>query len=279
MPRVGPCSPWVTASDLKTQRDCQDLGDTVLADAAIIASDLLYKLSGEQFTGASCGRVTIRPVARPTDQDRGWMSRAGMGAYYSSWGSCNAFGSSMGGVLSHYGCTKPPEVELGAYPVTAITSVKIDGVTIPSTEYFIQDYRVLVRLRSSVTAVPTERWGWPTCQTLDLPDTEPGTFSISFTYGTAPPAAGVNAARILGAEIALARSDKPNRLPTRITSLSRQGVTAAAIDSMDFLKFGKTGLYEVDLFISTYNPNGQRRKPLVWSPDRGRPRRLHTGQH
>ena len=48
---------------------------------------------------------------------------------------------------------------------------------------------------------------------------------------------------------------------------------------MDFLKLGKTGLYFVDLFIGTYNPHGTRRKPIVWSPDRGRPRRLPAGQN
>ena len=279
MPRVGPCEPWITATDLQTLPDLKAIGDVDLADSATIASDLLYKLSGEQFTGAGCGPVKVRPVARPTDQDRGWLARAGAGAWYSSWGSCNAFGLGNSGTFSHYGCTKPPEVDLGAYPVTNIVTVLIDGVVIPSTEYFVQDYRRLVRLRPTATAIPTERYGWPTCQSLDLPDTEPGTFSVSFTYGVAPPLAGIEAARELATELALSRAGKPNRLPTRITSLTRQGVTAAAIDSMDFLKLGKTGLYFVDLFIGTYNPHGTRRKPIVWSPDRGRPRRLPAGQN
>jgi hypothetical protein len=122
-------------------------------------------------------------------------------------------------------------------------------------------------------ATPTEMYGWPTCQQLELPDTQPGTFSVTYTYGADPPTPGILAAKVLAGELALAMAQLDNALPQRVTSVNRQGVTVAVVDAMDFLKTGNTGLYEVDLFIKAYNPHGARRYPRVWSPDRGRARR------
>ena len=245
-------------------------------DAALIASsvsELLYKFSGEQFTGA-CGPVTVRPMARPTDQDlRGFLGGGGSG-YLQSWGICMSYGMAASGVASHYGCSNPPQVDLGAYPVTQVTSVKIDGVTIPANEYQLQDYKWLIRVRPTASSTPTERWGLPTCQNLTLPDTEPGTFSVTLMYGQPPPTSGVDAALTLAREVALSQLGLPNGLPTRTTSINRQGVQATVLDFADFVAAGRTGIYVVDLFIKAYNPTGSTRPALVWSPDTGRPRRM-----
>lgn len=245
-------------------------------DAALIASsvsELLYKFSGEQFTGA-CGPVTVRPMARPTDQDlRGFLGGGGSG-YLQSWGICMSYGMAASGVASHYGCSNPPQVDLGAYPVTQVTSVMIDGVTIPANEYQLQDYKWLIRVRPTASSTPTERWGWPTCQNLTLPDTEPGTFSVTLMYGQPPPTSGVDAALTLAREVALSQLGLPNGLPTRTTSINRQGVQATVLDFADFVAAGRTGIYVVDLFIKAYNPTGSTRPALVWSPDTGRPRRM-----
>lgn len=255
-----------------------NLEDGIAALAATQASEILYNLSGQQFTG-DCGPVTVRPLSRPTDQDtRGLsgMGFSGSGGYMASWGTCTAYGT-RSGAISHYGCSKPPEIELGAHPVTLVTQVKIDGILIPSNEYFLQDYRILVRRRASAGATPTARWGWPTCQLIDLPDSEPGTFSVTYRYGVAPPASGIMACKVLALQLALSASGLKNRLPTRITSMNRQGVGTMVVDVMDFLKQGLTGIYEVDLFLRTFNPSGMKRKAVVFSPDLGRPRRMPPG--
>jgi hypothetical protein len=289
VPRTGPCSSWIQADDILARPECQSIGEddegndipmdpAVAAMAAGWASEILYNLSGQQFTGA-CGPVTVRPVSRPVDQDTRGISGlgfSGSGGYLASWGSCTAFGSTSGAV-SHYGCSRPPDIELGAYPVTQILLVKIDGVVIPPNEYYLQDYRKLIRSRVSASATPTERWGWPVCQLLDLPDTEVGTFSVEYMYGVPPPTSGVMAATVLGAQLALNASSAPNSLPTRITSISRQGVSMMVVDVMDFLKDGLTGLYEVDLFLRTVNPSGMKRKAIVFSPDMGAPKRMPPG--
>jgi hypothetical protein len=240
---------------------------------AMIASEVLYLMSGQQYTG-NCGPVTVRPISRPTDIDTRAFGIGLAGGYWSSWGTCSAgYGAGYGGV-NHYGCSLPPEVELGAYPITAIEYVKIDGILIPPNEYYIQDYRTLVRSRPSIGATPTERWGWPTCQDYTLPDSQEGTFSISYWYGVPPPLTGWLAATVLAAQLSLNATGNQNRLPQRITSMTRQGVSANVADIMDFLKNGGTGIFECELFLNAFNESRARKKSMVWSPDIGRPRRM-----
>ena len=97
-----------------------------------------------------------------------------------------AYGS-PGGAIGHFGTTKPSEVNLTGYPVIEVELVKIDGVVIPAAEYTLRNNRTLVRIRPTAESNPTQRWGWPTSQINDLPDTQPGTFSVTFTFGQAAP--------------------------------------------------------------------------------------------
>lgn len=244
--------------------------EAICAEAATAASNVLYDLSGRIYTG-NCGPVRVRPVARPADGDARWSSIANLSGvgYSATWGVCT-------GVRSHYGCSNPPEIDLGVYPVTEILSVKIDGVTIPEAEYELRDYRTLVRLRPTASSTPTERYGWPTCQVGDLPDTQPGTFSVTYKYGQPPPASGVLAARKLAEFLARPQLGDNTGYPQRVTSFQRQGVSAMVVDVMDVLKAKASGIYEVDLFLLSVNPNKNQRQAAVWSPDLGRPRRTAT---
>jgi len=275
-PRPGPCSPWIDGSDVQAQPGCSTVPDDLAAETAEVVSELLYKFSGEQFTGV-CGPVTIRPVSRPVDIDtRAFGTLLSPNGYLSSWGSCTAYGMAANGAVAHYGCSRPPSIDLGAYPVTEIVEVTIDGVTIPADEYYLQDYQSLVRTRQTAESTPTERWGWPTCQIMDLDLGQQGTFGVTYMYGMAPPFAGLRAAKTLAREIALNAIGSPNRLPTRVQSVSRQGVSAVVLDIMDFIDKGRTGIWEVDIFVKAYNPSGATKQSAVWSPDLGRPRRVPT---
>jgi hypothetical protein len=227
------------------------------------ATDILYTLSGRQFPGA-CER-TLRPVARPVAWTiREWTSYlrsvSGDWATWSdTWGAC------MGGM--HNSCRNPPQIDLGIFPIRAIVQVKINGEVIPADEYRVDNGRLLTRVRPTISSQPTVRWGWPTCQDFTLPDTELNTFSVDVQYGMDPPVSGVAAANALAAELAKAHANKPNRLPARLTSITRQGVSMAVVDPMQFLEKGLTGVYEADIFIKSYNPQQQRRRPRVYSRD------------
>jgi hypothetical protein len=272
-PRNGPCSPWITASDVLAQPGCGGAAAEVAAECAAATSELLYALSGQQFTGP-CGPVTVRPMARPTDQDTrraGTLSPLG---YMSSWGSTFAYGTVLGAVSAMYGYVQPPMVELVPYPVTEIIEVWIDGVVIPPAEYQLQDFRTLVRMRPIPSFTPTERFGWPNSQIFDLPLTEVGTFGVSFMFGQPPPVGGIRAAKIYAREQCLRAMGQPNQLPTRVTSISRQGVSAVVLDLMDFISQGRTGVADVDQWIKSVNPYFLTRPASVWSPDIGRPQRV-----
>jgi hypothetical protein len=239
-----------------------------------VASEVCYALSARQFTGA-CGPVTVRPVSRPIDVDTRFGSRSQPNGYLSSGQFGGTWGGPFTAAVNNYGSSRPPEVDLGAFPVIEIDAVKIDGVLIPPNEYQLgPGRRTLVRLRTSAGATPTERYGWPVNQLLDLPDTEQGTFSITYTYGTPPPQTGWLAAVTLARQLLLNALDLENSLPSRVTAMTRQGVTVQIADIEDFLKNGDSGIYEVDLFVLTFNPSKQRLPSLVWSPDTGRARRM-----
>lgn len=287
--RTGPCSPWCTAANIeklpsvqRALKNTEKQGGVKPSEAELkefaeeaagAATDILYELSGRQFSG-ECGPVKIRPVSRPSDIDtRTWGARLSPLGWFSSWGMCSSFGSYSPGMVSHYGCSNPPEIQLGAYPVTEITEVKIDGVVIPAEEYELRDHRWLVRIRPTASFQPTERYGWPTCQVPDMPDTQPGTFSISYKYGVKPPASGVLAAKKLGEYLLLPRLGDTSRTPVRVTSFSRQGMSAQITDVMDILKSGSLGIWEVDSFLLAVNPKKLARQSLAWSPDIGRSRR------
>jgi hypothetical protein len=67
--------------------------------------------------------------------------------------------------------------------------------------------------------------------------------------------------------------DEDCALPQRVTSISRQGVSYTLLDSQDFIDDVRTGLYAVDLFLKTVNPDKARAKSRVFSPDVPRARR------
>ena len=203
---------------------------------------------------------------------RWWLSTSTGSGYDGSWGTCGAWGNTA--VASHFGCTLPPEIELGVFPVREIIQVLIDGVVIPADEYELRDFRTLVRMRPTASSTPTERWGWPTCQILDLPDSQPGTFSVTYTYGQPPDSAGELAAQRLAEFLCLPQLGDRSLFPTRTTQVSRQGITAQTTDAVDMLKQHRTGIYEVDLWLDAVNPKRLQRDAAVWSPDIGRARRV-----
>lgn len=253
------------------------LPQSVLNDALRFASEVLFNLTGRQFPGVA--RTHCRPVARPEGWDARSWGAATPFAYWNSWGSSYSMGygaASAPALGYHMGNGYPAEVALN-YPVLRVDEVKIDGIVIPGPsdalpEYRIDDYRLLVRMRPTSESLPTARGGWPHWQALWLPDTELGTFSVTYHYGAPPPQAGVTAAEVFAVELALDMVGADNRLPARIREISRQGETVALIDSLEALQKGWTGIPICDYFIAATNPSRLARRGSVWSPDMGRNR-------
>lgn len=253
-PSASTCSEWATEDDLCSPcNDYANLGP-IASDFLQAASDLLFEMSGRQFPG-ECTQ-TVRPCARRR-WGRGQVDSAPAG-WSPGWGwcGCGAGACSCGGLFS---------LELGAFPVVSVNEVLVDGAAVDASLYRVDDWRTLVRLEDADGSNP----GWPRVQRLDRPDTDEDTFAVSFTWGRMPPPAGVTAAAVLACELALA-CDPENqdkcRLPKTVTSVTREGITMVLSPS-DFLdKDGKTGIYEVDIFLRAYNPQRARSRAKVWWP-------------
>ena len=62
-------------------------------------------------------------------------------------------------------------------------------------------------------------------------------------------------------------------LPERVTSVTRQNVSWTLLDNQDFIDELKTGIYTVDLFLKSVNPDKARQRAKVFSVDMIRGRR------
>lgn len=254
-PQTGPCADWITADDVFDCRPCSSIaaGDqdaTLAASVVDVASDLLWRLSGRKYPGTCTD--TVRPCARRSAGGApGWWSWASP-----TWGSC----SCQSPDVRACGCSRLDAIRLGVdYPVLSITTVKVDGVTlVDGSDYRLDDSAWLTRIDGE---------GWPCCQDLTLADTELDTFSVEFSYGRVPSAPAVAAAKALACELYRLCATGTCNLPQRIRTISRQGVEVGFIDPMDFLAEGKTGLYQVDLFLSAERHDAAHRGTVVVNPD------------
>lgn len=93
---------------------------------------------------------------------------------------------------------------------------------------------------------------WPTCQRLDLPTTEPGTFAVTYRRGVSVPHGGQVAAWMLACELAKAWCGSDDcALPKRVQTITRQGVTMALLDDGAGLERGRTGIFLVDSWVAS----------------------------
>lgn len=117
-----------------------------------------------------------------------------------------------------------------------------------------REYRVDHRYK----LVPTRYATWRPCDDIE----------VTYSYGVDPTAMGRRAAKVLANQLLRARV-RPDEceLPSRVTSISRQGISMTMLDPQDFLQDGRTGLYEVDLFLKSVNPDRARVRSRVFSPD------------
>lgn len=274
-PTYGPCNSWIDGGDVAAF--APELADDNMAytldDAAAVASDVMFELSGRLFPGV-CTR-TVRPCR--TDCQC-WGSMAlGMGPWYWTsgfyggtwWGWQNEGGDRCG-------CETLSKVRLAGYPVREILEVTIDGVVLPlldadgNINYRLDKHRDLIRMDAPPLAAnePVTRRFWPGCQNLSLEDTESGTFSVKYTWGADVPQLGKMAACQLAREVFKAGNGQTCALPTKATKVVRQGVTIERVVAFaDMLRMGSSGFPLVDMFIATVNPSKARRRPAIYSPD------------
>lgn len=269
-PIVGPCADWVTANEVAAF--CGD-GSTAPGGpdytfAATAASQVLFELSGRQFSGGCVS--TVRPCSQTCGCWGGFVGTLAIQGALELGVPINWTGGYWDCGGSQCGCGILSEVVLDGYPVTGIVQVKIGGVVQSPTTYRLDGYRRLVCLNQQM---------WPACQDLTVDDTQQGSWSVTYTHGIQPPLAGKQAACQLACQFLLAQAGQACGLPEAVQSVTRQGIQvtkgrlATLVNAIGDRPEG-TGLVFVDAFIAAYNRGGLRRRPAVWSPDSPRyPRR------
>lgn len=258
-PQFGPCQAWIDCGDIQAACDTEEDDDTLNGIAAM-ASQIMFEISGRQFTG-NCER-TVRPCNSYLNPCWGggfnsWTGWPWTWAYDGlGWGWYDGIGC-------HCTCESLSRVLLPGYPVTQITEVKIDGIVQSASTYRLDEWRYLTRRRDPLD--PGTPLYWPSCQILDLDDTQSGTWSVSYLSGVAPPLAGKAAAAALACELLPGVECK---LPTGAVQIVRQGLTINRLQPLaQMLLEGMTGIVAIDAFMAAYNPGKLRRRPSIWSPD------------
>jgi hypothetical protein len=216
---------WITANDTVDPTG-------PYTDLAIrTASWILYKLTAEKYTG-------LKSVTESYSLDN---SGALQFSPHLVRGEMYNFPIGM----STFGNTR---ITLRHQPVRLIEEV-IQGTQILSPDSY--------ELRNNAFISRKDKLPW-----LMFPQQE---LSVSYKYGTPPPFAGKKAAIRLANELIWLDTDEGNcSLPERVTSVQRQGISYTMLDPQDFLDRGKTGIYEIDMFITSANPRGALKKPQVY---------------
>lgn len=238
--QLGPCTLWVDPTDLVCLDDTLDA--TLVAAAA---SQLLYEWSARLYPGV-CDRV-----ARPCGSTDCW----GFSAAATRWNLSAWVPRYPDMAPALCGCTPYRRIPLSGYPVRAVSDVSISGDLVDASAYRVEDERYLVR---------TDGGFWPACQDMRRPLGEDGTFGVTYTAGTEPPASGIPAASQLACWLGTQMLAGACDLPPQTTNVSRQGITYNLNADMA----GQArALPLVIAFLDSVNPARLRRRPAFWSPD------------
>lgn len=230
------------------------------AMALRLAAFTVYSLTGRQFgtltqTLRPCNAASLMPLYQtyPVNVLNPWGvddsgSYPAAYIYNGVWHNAGCRGISC--------CGAKCEVELP--PTVSITSVVVDGATVDPSAYRIDNGDLLVR---------TDGDCWPQCQDMDVNPGAVNTFTVTGAFGRPVPQEALDATGLLACEIGKGILGAPCRLPQRMQSLSRQGVTVQFPGATTYLDRGLTGLNEVDQLVVQLNPGRLTRPPLVLSPD------------
>jgi hypothetical protein len=223
-------------------------------EACKAASYLLWTMSGRKYTGEVT--VTERYVCAKRAYRMGPSSKN----YYATLIAGEVYNIPITDFQEYAelvsdGLSPESRIKLRGRPVTKIHAVRTrDGRILDPGSYYLVDHSTL----QASAGVP-----WTPCNV-----------EVTYTYGSTVPTAGKMAARTLAMEFAkLWSGDDDCILPQRVTSIARQGVTYTLLDSQDFIDDMRTGVYAIDLFLKSVNPDKARAKSRVFSPDVPRARR------
>lgn len=234
-------------------RSCLPIADTEVdraqqKAAEDLAVSVLWALSGRQF--GVCP-VLARPCPSPCNGLTEYT--LGGGWFFPIWDGSN-WRNVACGCGPKCSWQSPNVIHLAsriALPVQEVTEVVIAGEILDPSDYRLEG-DLLYRVSGA----------WP-AQDLTRPLDEEGTWSVTYTRGTPPPPGSAKLVGLLAAEFLAACGGGKCRLPRRVRSVTRQGVSYDMVDPTDIYTSGKTGLPEVDVWLSSVNPHHIMGAPSV----------------
>jgi hypothetical protein len=212
--------------------DITNVDTDVAAAAWALAEQLLWALSGYRV-----GVCTYREAFRPANS--GWCGFP----YKDAHGNWRNYGQ-IGGL-----CCR---VLLTHRPIESIVSVTDGGVVLDPAAYALEDS--WLRRRDGV------------CWTATFPCDDPDLIVV-YQAGVPFPAGTGLAVGEVACEYLAALQGQTCRLPSRATSITRQGVTVTLDSAADFVKARRIGLPITDTWLETVVGSGPRVASRVYSPD------------
>lgn len=214
---------WISASDTI------DPTGPYTESAVQTASLVLYKLSGEKYTGIhTVTEVYTADVTQPNVTNPALITGNMYNLPKFAEGQRN--------------------LRLRNNPVRSIVSVTYQGRELDPSEYSLRNNSYIVQKNS----IP---WVLNNVQELE----------VTYTFGTPIPSAGKRAAARLANELILSDMGSAQcALPERISSVTRQGVSYTVLDPQEFISNGRVGIYEIDLFLAAVNPSKAKKRPKVF---------------
>lgn len=245
--QTGPCTDWCSSQDvIACYSDTQPT--TCLSSAVAMASEVLYEMSGRQFSG------WCQSVIRPCQNFGCWGGGGPLGQQFLDHGHVVWSGSGWRG-QDDEPCSCGSWVQKITLPgiAQAVVEVMIGGIIIPASSYRLDPNNDLIR---------TDGNAWPICQNMMAAGDAPGSFQVTYQHGYAPNEVARQAAAQLAHEFWLACSGQTCALPSGVVEIVRQGIKVTRAASL--FKDGATGLAMVDSFLAAF---GACEPTYVFSPD------------
>lgn len=256
----GPCMWPINVAVLPDSTFWNALDEELRTLAMKAATEFLWRWTGRRFglcpgkirpcRTDSCRTVPHR-ISEPYDTavvkvNSPWLPVVlGSKTYPLGCGSCQ----------TSCNCVEHPGIRLPR-KVHSVTEVKVDGVVLDASQWAFYNH-VLYR---------TDGQSWPTYQDVLASSDEEGTWEISVEFGEPVPSGGVVAVTLLAEQIAQAMLGRNScSLPERVQSVSREGISVVAYDSLEDAMRGGTGIWLIDSWVASIMkaPSGS----AVYSPD------------
>lgn len=220
-----------------TDMDVARLPPEAVEDALRGASNVMWALTGRVYGICETKESYAPPVGpgcvMPYKDSEGYWQNVGSGG-----GACCG-------------------IMLANRPVRTIEHVWLNGVQLADSGAWYRAGNRLMRLGAC----------WPSAVVCDVAPVD-----VAYTFGAGFPGGAGSAVGEVATELLNPLRGKDCRLPTRATSVTRNGVTVTMADAQALADSGLLGLPLADMLIRAVNPNRLKAPARVFSVDGARRR-------